>query len=77
MIDTLCFVWGISIGLPLHSFNISAWTSLFTSIAIVIIILGVGKWSLPKLDALEKERVMAPWLACLPILWACNWKGKS
>jgi hypothetical protein len=57
MIGTLCFVWGISIGLTLHAFNIPAWTSLLTSIAVVLIILGVGKWSLPKLDELEKKRV--------------------
>jgi hypothetical protein len=54
---TLCFVWGISIGLTLHAFKIPAWTSLFILIAMVIILLGVAKWSLPKLDELEKERV--------------------
>lgn len=45
---TLCFVWGVSIGLTLSAFNLPTWTTAITSLIAFLVILGLGDWSLPK-----------------------------
>ena len=60
VIGTLCVVWGILIGLTLHAYKLPPWTSGIMSIVALLVILGVVKWFLPKLDGLERERLQ--WL---------------
>ena len=56
-VATICLVWGISIGLTLHAFKIPALTCAITSTIALLVVLGIARWSFPKLDELEKERV--------------------
>ena len=57
IIGTVCTIWGFSIGLSLHAAKIPPWTIPITSSVAFLIVLGIGKWSIPKLDEIERDRL--------------------
>ena len=53
---TLGLMMGLSLSLPLWGDGLPVWVPAVISAGLILGVAGVGKWVLPKLDELERDR---------------------